>query len=415
MSPSRALGSVGWLLLASSTALASDEPPVTVSANGHVKSFALATVPYDHVLMPASPTGQGVLDARLNLGLQYKKLLRFEVAHAVTSLLGSPASSLGVAQTGVAIEAPEALPLSWAALDEPDSTFSLTGRTDRLLVKLRVPHLDLTLGRQPISFGTGLFFTPLDLVNPFTPATIDSEYKPGVDAFRVDGFVGVSTRLTAVAAYAGDWSLEGTTFALNGQTTVGVTDLGLFYGLVQADHVIGATAVSGIGPIGIHADAAVTIPASDDEDVFFRGVLGADGRPTNTTSIFGEVYVQTFGTTDYSEYLNLVTSDRFARGEVWTVGLLYAGLGISQEIVPTFTANLSVLSNVLDPSAFLAPGINWSVAEEADVIAGGYIGLGKRPEEVDILALLDPQADLGIRSEFGVLPTTFFVQVRTYF
>ena len=96
------------------------------------------------------------------------------------------------------------------------------------------------------------------------------------------------------------------------------------------------------------------------------------------------------------------------------MGVLYAGLGISQEIVPTFTANLTVLGNLLDPSAFLAPGVSWSVSENADVIAGGYVGLGKRPDD-ELITMQDFEFDLGVQSEFGLLPTTFFVQVRSYF
>ena len=39
----------------------------------------------------------------------------------------------------------------------------------------------MKFGRQAITWGNGLFYAPMDLVNPFDPATIDTEYKAGDD------------------------------------------------------------------------------------------------------------------------------------------------------------------------------------------------------------------------------------------
>ena len=40
---------------------------------------------------------------------------------------------------------------------------------------------NLRFGRQALSWGNGLFYAPMDLVNPFDPAAIDTEYKAGDD------------------------------------------------------------------------------------------------------------------------------------------------------------------------------------------------------------------------------------------
>ena len=49
-------------------------------------------------------------------------------------------------------------------------------------------HLDITgtkavarVGRQAISWGNGMFYTPMDFFNPFDPSAIDKEYKTGDD------------------------------------------------------------------------------------------------------------------------------------------------------------------------------------------------------------------------------------------
>src|SRR5690606_19624752 len=154
-----------------------------------------------------------------------------EVHHAVTLLGGAAGLGLAGASTGVGLTAPEALPLTW---DVHEGDILVRGRTDRAWVRGRFGGVDATLGRQPVSFGNGRISTPRDLVAPFHPATVDTEYKPGVDAARVDAYLGTSGRLTAVAAYAGDWT-DGMVYALYGQGTVGVTDLGMFGGLVHAE------------------------------------------------------------------------------------------------------------------------------------------------------------------------------------
>jgi hypothetical protein len=406
---------------------------VKLRATGHAKSFGLVTFPYESALMPDAPTGQGVLDARLAVTLDAGRLFRLEVAHAITPRFGGggAALSLGSAggssagNTGVGVVGSEVVKLSWSAFGE--ESFAVSGRTDRLMLRFKLPHVDVTLGRQPITFGTGMFFTPLDLINPFTPATIDTEVKPGVDAARVDVYAGVAGKVSAVFAYVGDpdtydpdapvatdGSLRALALAAHGQVTVGVTDIALMYGLIHADHVIGASLASGIGPVAVHADAALTVADRDSGDgVFFRGVLGASGMPGPKTSLSGELYVQTLGTTDPSQLLAQLSGERYRRGELWLGGVGYYGIAISQEFVPVLRGNLAVIGSLTEASLMVSPSIAWSIADNADLGVGGFVGVGARPDdEVGLVELLSTG---GLRSEFGTYPGVVFTQVRAWF
>lgn len=414
---------MSWLLLTLGAALAQqpDEPEVRAAPaldaalHGDLKSFLVASFPYDHALMPEDASATGILDGRLKLGLTLDNWSA-EVHHAVTLLGGAAGLGLAGASTGVGLTAPEALPLTW---DVHEGDILVRGRTDRLWVRGRFGGVDATLGRQPVSFGNGRIFTPLDLVAPFHPATVDTEYKPGVDAARVDAYLGTSGRLTAVAAYAGDWT-DGMVYALYGQGTVGVTDLGMFGGLVHAEPVVGVTVASSVGPVGLYGDATVTIAV--EEGAFVRAVAGADWRPTSTTTLSGEVYVQTFGAADPAEYLVVAQSPRFSRGEVWQLGRTYAALTVAQEITPLIFGSLAVIANVEDPSALIAPGLAWNVASNAELTLGAYVGAGQRPDDPQPpdLSAGAPDPDdvlrgLGVRSEYGIYPPAFFFRVATYF
>lgn len=409
------------------------KPKVRVPVTGHLKAFTVPVFPYElGDVFTNDPLAQAFFDARLNFGVDVGDFFTFRIAEDITFFVNSGAgASSGPVSTGVGLTAPEAFPLTWwvnrPEAGEIPGDLYIQGRLDRFYTKFSTNGFDATIGRQPISFGHGVFFTPLDLVSPFTPANIDTEYKPGVDSVRLDGYFGTSGKVTAVAAYTGSTyiyeeaaddepSTDRYTLAAYGQGTVGVTDLGAFYGFVRGDHVIGATMVTGIGPVGLHADATVTIPREDlDEDIFFRGVVGVDGTvgAQARTTLAAEVYVQTWGTTDKSEILSRLASPRIARGELWLTELAYLGLSWGQEITPLIRLNVAAITNLTDPSVLFTPGLYWDVSSNSEVYIGGFFAVGKRPELVT--PSLSNPLGFETRSEFGLYPVTAFAQISTYF
>jgi hypothetical protein len=204
--------------------------------------------------------------------------------------------------------------------------------------------------------------------------------------------------------------------------------VGLLAAANRAEPVFGVDAAGSIGSVGWHGEATVTLPP--DEDPFVRAVLGANRAWDLGLSASGEVYVQTFGAADPTGYLEVYTSDRYARGEIWAAGRTYAALSVGYEIDPLVRVSAFSIVNLADPSAMLGPALTWSAADNAELGAGAFVGLGRRPEDVrigvddvydeegeyaidhlwdDILA----HADVG--SEFGMVPTVAYVQVKLYF
>ncbi|MCB9673515.1 MAG: hypothetical protein H6737_00270 [Alphaproteobacteria bacterium] len=398
-------------------ALAAWGQDAEVSLHGDLKTFFTATFPYEHVFMPENPTGQGVFDNRMKLAAKWRAL-SFEAHHTTTAITSQSASAGFGTSTGVGLQAPELVDLSWVAFDED---LVWRGRIDRFNVSWRPDGIGITVGRQPITFGNAQMFTPLDLVNPFTPAVIDQEYKPGVDAIRADVYHGFATKVTLAAAYAGSWDPSGLIVASYGQTTVGVTDIGLFLGSVRGDAVVGTSVVTSVGPIGLSSDVSLTAPQGREDDPYLRGTLGVLWRPGANTTVSAEAYVQTVGATNPDRYLGVTGNPRFARGELWLMGVAYLGVAVSQQIRPTLTGSLAAIGNVLDPSAFVAPSLAWSVANNADFVVGGFMGVGARPDDVALTDLIGPDGPKPLdeltylNSEFGTYPAVAFVQARLYF
>jgi hypothetical protein len=414
----RLLGLGAMFVLAAPAARADEPQPAPrarpeVAITGHLKTFSIAVFPYAHPLLPDAPTGQTLLDGRLNLRARLGPRVELLVAHAVTPTLGGGAG-LVVANTGVAPIAPELVGLGWRA--GGGGALSAVGRTDRLRVKVAGDGFDLTVGRQPVSFGSGAFFTPLDLVNPFTPATIDTEYKPGVDAVRLDLYRGVGAQLTAVASWAGPpvgdrepASIRDLAGAVAGTASIGGTDATALVGLIRGDLVVGGGFEGAIGPVRVYGDAALTLPEPEGEDPFVRAVVGANHQVTDRLMVAGELYVQTLGTSDPAALLSALQGPRYARGELWLAGVAYGGLAASFEITPLVRGSLGGFVNLTDPSLLVAPSLAWSVADDAEVIAGAFAGIGQRPST----PALPP--GFGIRSEFGLYPAVAFVSMRAWF
>ncbi len=408
------------LALLVGTVWAQTSSPVKGEVHGELSTFFFGSMPEEHaVLAPDGASAMGSVTGRLKTRLDLGRHLQL-TAHPVLSSKTGQASWV---QTGTGGgSSPEVVELSWDA--DLDGSLDVQARMDWLVLRARTEGLEITIGRQPIGFGTGMFFTPMDLVSPFGLTTIDTSHRPGADAVRVDGFFGAGGRLSGVAAYRGDWDLDGMIYLTEGQFTVGVTDLHGMLGEVHGEHMMGLGVASSVGAVGLHSDATLTLP--EDEDAFVRAVVGMDWRPTKKTTLSVEAYLQTLGATEPEEYLVLALDDRFSRGEIQQLGRTYLGAAIQHELGPLTQASLTGFANLEDKSALLSPSLACSVADNAELLVGAFLGLGARPEEVDLMDLVDPVSfqplpkeeaarRLGVQTEFGMVAPTFFVQMKSAF
>jgi hypothetical protein len=396
-----------------------DQDDLEIDFGGDVKGLFDVAFPYEHLFMPEDPLGRAAVDFRLKLDGRYR-FFSWSFHHQATALIRTPGyGSLGIGSTATAPPSP--IDMSWSALDTDG--FALQGRVDRLVVRFHAPHLDVAIGRQPISFGTGFFFTPMDLVAVYAPSVVDREYKPGVDATRLDFWIGNTGHITVVAALTGDFDLDGLLIAAHGGFTVGLFDLGFFAAKVHDDAVFGFDTSGSLGPVGVHSDFTVTVPKEDD--VFIRAMIGANILLPENFTISGELYGQSVGALHADDYMDVARLDRFERGELWTMGHFYGALALNKEVTPLIYVNLSAIVNFLDPSMLLGPGFTWSIANNVTLAAGGFFAIGERPEELEIEDLLhddftpfteDEVLDaFEPNSEFGLMPHQAYLQINAYF
>lgn len=367
-------------------------------------------------------SSSGALTSRLKLKKRGERW-RFE-SHGLLSALG--AGSLSTSPLSLSPQVaglPEALPLTYTLLD--DGGAQAVGRIDRLTLSYEWQSWRGRIGRQALSFGQGQVFTPLDRVSPFSPAAIDREYKPGIDAVRLDRFWGVAGEATLVIAQRGPLDStnpeDDTVVALSIKDSLWGWDVGLLGLWVGGDLVGGVSLAGAVRSVSIYGDLSYTRRATQGalalndaqrgaEDHFIRATLG--GRWGWRAAGGGQLQLEAAwlgdGAKDATEYLTSATDLRVTRGERWLLGRAYASLVGTQAIHPLVNLSLSIISNLIDPSAMVGSSLVWSVSDEVSVVAGGYAGVGEG-------AQLSTVGGLQLASELGALSWVSFVMMSAYY
>ncbi len=329
-----------------------------------------------------------------------------------TALVGSTLSIGQGAQT------PLWLPLQWTAVDR--ASYQLTDRIDWLYARYTQGNLSLTLGRQPVSIGRGQIWTPEDLLAPFSPLQINTEFKPGVDAARIDWTISDNATLLVVgtlgAQHPGhDFKVEknGSAVLSRFELSVGSLRLGALAGDVRGDAVGGIDLFVDLGhKTDLHGSGTVTyVPDRArrryGRAAFNRAVFGTTTQPAKKLTLTAEAYFNGSGAPKASDYLAEFSSPRFAVGEEYNVGRLYAGIAADWELHPLLHALASAIVNLEDGSAILAPELHYNVAENALLVAGAFIPVGRSPRYAGF--------SMTPRSEFGLYPEMYHLDVKLYF
>jgi hypothetical protein len=102
-----------------------------------------------------------------------------------------------------------------------------------------------------------------------------------------------------------------------------------------------------------------------------------------------------------------LASRRVALGEAYNAGRPYAGVAAEWSPSPLVDINLAAIANLEYASAILVPTLRYSVAENAQIIAGAYTPLGATPRS--------SPAGIRAQSEFGLYPELYHVDVKLWF
>ena len=231
---------------------------------------------------------------------------------------------------------------------------------------------DLRIGRQRVAWGTGRFWSPLDLLNPVSPTALEPGEREGVDAVLLEHKRSAVSRVSAVFAPVRggrDYALAQWHGNVRGQ------DYSVTAGQVPDGQVFGIDAAGQLGGAGVRAEWTVT--RTGGQGTPHRVLLGADYAFANTLTLSGELYFDGAGSSDPAAY----DTAGLLAGRRQTVGRRYAGLYARYEFTPLLKGEAWLASNLGDRSAYLSPRLTYSLRENLDIAIGAQLFAGRRATE----------------------------------
>ncbi len=279
---------------------------------------------------------------------------------------------------------------------------------DRLSLTANVGPADLTVGRQPITWGTATLFPVADLWTTFGPFEQDTDEKPGIDAARTLLYPGAGIELDLVVAHRGD--LEDLSAGARITASRASADIwggaGKFWRQIMA--------MGGITLLGDHSRwrAEAVLPWDMDDRSFQqpRITLGAE-RIGGTRSIGVEYHYNGIGTRHTDRYLLTSLDPRVQRGETYYLGRHYAGaIGTwSPDQQNRLLLSLTTMANLGDGSLVVSPNLNYDLGQAVRLSLGGLISAGASPRFATSPPFVDP------RSEFRLYGDALFTLISVYF
>jgi len=266
---------------------------------------------------------------------------------------------------------------------------NMTVAIDRLSVSYASQRFVLKLGRQAVTWGSGMVFRPSDIIAPFAPNAIDTAYKPGADMAYAQILFDNGNDVEAVfvprRAVAGGPMVWGqSTLALRSTLLLGDFD---GTALLAQDH--GDTLVNlGLGgPVGgaawnielgqwFLADGST--PLNILANISNSGTIGE----MNIT-YFAEYFHNGFGvdTATPLDALPASLADRLATGQLFNVGQDFLALGAQLSVSAAVTVSPSVITSLNDGSVFATVYAGVSVSDNLDITLYGNKGFGPNGTE----------------------------------
>jgi len=263
---------------------------------------------------------------------------------------------------------------------------------DNAWIKLSFKPMDIILGKQQISMGTGYVWNPTDVFN-FKDVLDPTYEQPGHTALRVD--VPLSSALTLTALYAPEatWSESTKQVELKGRA--GRFDLTLtaidtwmktydysqfdpeamnFQELHKKRRLLGGSTAGELLGLGVWAEYAYNW--LEDADDFYELVVGGDYTLKSQTYFMFEYYRNTLGKSDYEEY-DLNDWMRYFAAEQKAIARDQIYLFAQHPVTDLLYLGLQTLYSISDNSVALVPTLAYSLSDNVEIFAYLNFNLGK--------------------------------------
>jgi len=232
----------------------------------------------------------------------------------------------------------------------------------RAHLQLSLGDTALRIGRQRIAWGTGRFWSPMDLLNPVGLMTLEREERPGVDAVLLEQHFGPVANATAV--YVPGRQPTSDSQVLRWHHNARGLDYSVVWGSLRGDRVLGFDLAGQLGGAGWHAEYAQVQPS--DGASFARVLLGADYAFANTLTVGAELYRDGSGASNGAAY----DFEALLNGARQTLAQHYLGMRMGYEITPLLKLSNDLVVNLDDRSRFITSSMAYSLGTNLECSVG---------------------------------------------
>ena len=359
---------------------------------GHAKyQFQLNTFPDDSLFLDYldSPTIDQYGDVRLKFDWKKDKLqiaadYQLIAGHGDGLTLANSLPGNLLVSASVPTDKYRLFDLTKVISENSDSV--LLQRLDRLYVGLTGKNTVVRVGRQAVSWGNGLIYTPMDFFNPFDPAAVDKEYKTGDDMLYGQYLKQSGDDLQAVWVIRrdenGDVSNDVDSIAAKYHGFFGDKEYDLLIAQHFDDNVLAIGGISDLGSALWRGDITFTDTQTDNVASLVTSLTYSwIGLGEHNISGVVEYFYNGFGQADgdYSPAALASNPDlveRLVRGELFTLGRHYIALSAMIEITPLWLVTPNVFINAGDGSFLAQVTTSHDIKQDIQVLAALNVPVG---------------------------------------
>ncbi|MDE3114985.1 MAG: hypothetical protein KGL26_05220 [Pseudomonadota bacterium] len=343
----------------------------------------------------------------------------FDIAYEASATYGDVPAFASAGATLALL--PQAPPATWWSLTDAfvnDRHLVATHKLDRLSLGYTGSHLVLRLGRQALTWGSGLVFRPMDLFDPFAPNATDTEYKPGTDMLYGQWLFddGSDLQLVAVprpARRGAAPASNASSYALHFHTTLGRFQTTWLLARDHGDWVAGIGVNGALGGATWNLEAIPTF--TRDGDTYTSALANISDATTflgRDLTLFAEYYRGGFGLSARHYAVSDLPAPllgRLVRGQVFDTGRDYLAAGATLQQTALLAISPTLISNLNDGSFYGIAQATYSLRENLNLVVGSQFAIGPNGTEFGGIPLA---ANLPV---YAGEPTLFYVQLRQYF
>ena len=328
-----------------------------ILAFGQMEFFGYYETEYDHLQLKGTNYNFGYnklridLESRSNENIMIAANINFRLYHGKTNWDFSDFI-------------PEYLGIDSVLFTLPDTMY-----LDNIYIRSSFPLFDFTIGKQPISLGTGYAWNPLDIFN--RKDLLNPTYEqPGINALRME--IPIVDRTVLDAIITPDSSLKMSRKMIQLKSGFGSFDISL--NAVVQYHLIpngedsytydqvyfgGSSFVGELWEFGLWGE---TLWSLDADNNFGEVVLGVDHTLNNGIYLMAEYFHNSLGAE--KDDLRFEHFMHYYNGETHSLMQNYIFAMGMYNITAYISSSLLAFGNLDDQSFILAPQIEWDAFED---------------------------------------------------